>query len=117
MNGIAIEEVLEALSTAKDEINAVDNANDDIKSAAGDVKEAADSMNDAVYEAEQAVRNAIDLIEGWQQDQKEGIKADDVQSFLQNSLSIVDQINNTTTILRSNLFQFARDLGLDLRGE
>lgn len=120
MTGISIDEIRDALVAAEDEAESVDSSLNDIRGAAADITEAARTVEDSASESLQAIRNALSMLDGWAEDQTEGIDPDDVQKFLQNTVSIIDRMNEFLVILRGNVFSFAaslKDNGIELKGE
>lgn len=117
MNNVNIEEIREALTEAKDECCEVQSKVSDMNDSASDVKSAADDADTASYEAEEKVKRAIDLLDGWQEDQEEGIDPEEIQRFVQNTMNTLDQAQTLLCLIRTNCLQFAKDCGFELKGE
>lgn len=116
MNNISIEEIREALGEARDECNEVQSKISDLNDSAGDVKSQADDADTASYEAEEKVKRAIELLDGWVEDQEEGIDPEEIQRFVQNTVNVVDQALTMITAIKANCEQFARDNDFKLTG-
>jgi len=116
MNNIAIEEIREALDECKGECNEVQSKVSDVKDATSDVSSYADDADTAAYEAEEKVKRAIDLLDGWQEDQEEAIDPERVKEFDQNTLNAVEQAQSMITAIKTNCEQFAREHSFELKG-
>jgi hypothetical protein len=117
MTGISIEEIREALQTAADEAEAVDSAVNDVKNAASDIRDATQSVEDAAYESLKSIKSALSMLDGLAEDQAERIEPEQVEAFLQNTVSIIDRMSEFLLSLRGNVFAFARQVEVELKEE
>jgi hypothetical protein len=117
MNNINIEEIRSALEEAKYECGEAQAKAGDLEQVCSDVTSTADDVSTASYEAEEKVKQALDLLDGWIDDQNEAIDPDDAREFLQSTINTVDQAMSLLTLIRSNCFNKARDWGLSVKGE
>lgn len=108
MNNIVIEEIREALKEAKYECESAESNADDVKGYASDAKDAAGSAVDAAYESKEKVERAIELLDGWEEDQAEKINSDDVTSFLKQQRSIILTLSRALLSMDTTITNFAK---------
>jgi len=117
MNNINIDEIREALREARDECSEVQVKVEDVKNSANEAASYADDADTAAYEAEDKVKQALDMLDGWIEDREQAIDPDEAREFLQSTINTVDQAQNMLAIIRNNCFNKARDWGLSVTGE
>ena len=114
MNNIDIEEIREALGEARDECSEVQSKVSDVNTSAGDVKSYADDADTAAYEAEDKVKRAIDLLDGWEEDLDEKINAEAVTLFLRQQRSIILTLSRALLSMDTTITNFAKANGLSV---
>jgi len=117
MNNILIEEIIDALREAQDECSEVQSKVSDLNDSASEIKSYADDADTASYEAEEKVKNALNLLEGLVEDQEQSIDPDEAREFLQSTVNTCEQTLSLITMIKANCFNKARDWGLSLKGE